>query len=188
MSGKGDGVYRGSVATVVEFAVNLWEARIDVRFDHLPKHFMAVDDGDIMQWPLKEATLFFLGTGLVFFLKQMGTINEHRERWNMSMNTSISWSSHVLRTQPGLPSGRSDICNMPICRGASETFGSGDIIPLFKMSEKCIVHEREMHYCQRYCPTSLCSYYSMQGKSWDLPVTEILFSNEHKIIIPCWLL
>jgi len=38
----------------------------------------------------------------------------YRERLNIEVNTSTSWSAHPLRTQPGMPSGPGDFCGFTV--------------------------------------------------------------------------
>jgi len=51
----------------------------------------------------------FFSTGtMVVCLKQVGTADWYRERLNIEVNTSTSWSAYPLRTQPGMLSGSGD--------------------------------------------------------------------------------
>ena len=51
---------------------------------------------------------FFCTGKIVVCLKQVGTADRFRERLNMEVKTSTSWSALPLRTRPGMPSGPDD--------------------------------------------------------------------------------
>jgi len=53
---------------------------------------------------------------MVVCLKQVGTADWYRERFNIEVNTSASWSVHTLRTRPGMPSGPGDFLGFTLLR------------------------------------------------------------------------
>ena len=46
-----------------------------------------------------------MGTGIMDDLKHAGTLDSNRERLNMFVKTSVSWSAHFFRMRPTTSSG-----------------------------------------------------------------------------------
>jgi len=106
---QGDAVVLGSVGTVCKLkgVQGVRKGGADVGSDE-PLEALDDDDDDGGQCyravVIQEGVKAFFGTGtMVVCLKQVGTADWHRERLNIKVNMSSSWSVHPLRTRPGMP-------------------------------------------------------------------------------------